>query len=181
MPVVLAGRERPTYSHAARPPRAECVVQQELDHIVFGEKLRDSRQLVRADLLAGLVHLVLVFLLPELTTPAQAVVGRENLSRQRRQDSLQGLLVLGGKGGGEPSPDGPYARDHRQAAWPWPEAGPAARARARSCFRTARAYRQPTGLAPLKPLLRPGRGHRRPPVPTGCATACSKGASDISP
>ena len=64
--------------HLAGPPGAERVVQQEEDHVVLGEELRDGRQLVGADLHLGLVDLVLLVRLPELVDPAEAVIGLEH-------------------------------------------------------------------------------------------------------
>src|SRR5258708_10917222 len=59
----------------ARAPRAECLVEQEIHHVVFGEQLRDRRHVVRADLVAGRVDPVLSFRLPGLVSPAKALSG----------------------------------------------------------------------------------------------------------
>ena len=68
-------------------------MQQEEDHVVLGEELRDRRQLVGADLHLGLVDLVLLVRLPELVDPAEAVVGLEHRLRQ----TLQQVLHLGAR------------------------------------------------------------------------------------
>ena len=64
-------------------------MEQEEDHVVLGEELRDRRQLVGADLRLGLVDLVLLVRLPELIDPAEAVVGLEHRARQTLQQVLQ--------------------------------------------------------------------------------------------
>ena len=52
-------------------PRAERVVQEKVHHVILGEQLRDRRQLIRADLVAGCVNLVFAVRLPELIAPAE--------------------------------------------------------------------------------------------------------------
>ena len=42
-----------------RPPSAQGVVEEELHHVILSKKLGDGRQLIRPDLLAGGIHLVL--------------------------------------------------------------------------------------------------------------------------
>ena len=49
------------------------------------------------DLVAALVDLVLLLRLPELVDPAEAVVGREDVARQAREQLLQREPVLGGE------------------------------------------------------------------------------------
>ena len=61
------------------PPGAERVVQQEEHHIMLGEQLRDSGQLVGADLVARFIDLLLMLGLPELIDPAQAIISSEDV------------------------------------------------------------------------------------------------------
>ena len=63
-------------------PRAERIVQQEVHHVLFGEQLRNCRQFVSANLVAGCIDLVLPLRLPELIAPAQAIARGEHLDRQ---------------------------------------------------------------------------------------------------
>ena len=72
-------------------------MEQELDHVVLGEELRDGWQRPSVDLLTALVDLVLLLALPELIDPAQAIVGGENLGRQARQQLFQGQPLVDGK------------------------------------------------------------------------------------
>ena len=76
-------------------PSAERVIQEEVHHVILGEQLRDRREFVRANLVAGLIDPLLLLALPELVTPAQAVVGGEDLGREPGQDFLHRLRVLG--------------------------------------------------------------------------------------
>ncbi len=65
-------------------------MQQELDHVVFGEQLRHGRQRAAVDLVAALVHLFLPARLPELVDPAQAIVGQERFAGQAGQQLFRG-------------------------------------------------------------------------------------------
>ena len=81
---------RALQSMASTPPSPDGVVEQEFDHVVLGEELRDRWQGPSVDLLTALVDLVLPLALPELIDPTQAIVGGENLGRQARQQLLKG-------------------------------------------------------------------------------------------
>ena len=62
-------------------PRSESVIQQEVHHVILGEQLRDGRQFIRADLVAGGVDLALLLRLPELVDSAERIGRREHLRR----------------------------------------------------------------------------------------------------
>ena len=71
------------------PPRPDGVVEQELHHVMLGEKLGDGGERPPVDLLAALVDLVLLLALPELVDPPERVVGGEDRDGQARQQLLQ--------------------------------------------------------------------------------------------
>ena len=70
-------------------PRAEGVVQKEVHHVVLGEKLRDGRQFISADLVARGVDLVFAVRLPKLINPAEAVGRHEHITGQIVEHVLQ--------------------------------------------------------------------------------------------
>src|SRR5208337_3204629 len=88
---------RTPQSVASTPPRADGVVDQELDHIALGEELRYRGKRSPIDLMTALVDVVLFLALPELIDPTQAIVGGENLGRQARQQLFEGKAVVGGQ------------------------------------------------------------------------------------
>ena len=53
-----------------RPPRAERVVEEKLDHVMLGEELGDGGQRVGVDLVAGFVDGIFFLGAPELIDPA---------------------------------------------------------------------------------------------------------------
>ena len=63
-------------------------MKEEEHHVVLGEELGHGRQLVRTDLDAALVDLVLLLRLPELIGPAQRVVRGEDRGGQRLEEAL---------------------------------------------------------------------------------------------
>ena len=68
-------------------PRAQRVVQEEVHHVILGEQLRDGRQFIRADLVAGGVDLLLPLRLPELIGPTQGVTGGEAVGGTPSEES----------------------------------------------------------------------------------------------
>ena len=69
------GRGAPRGLDLRRPPRAERVVKQKLDHVMLGEELGDGGERVGVDLVAGFVDRVFFLRAPELIDPAKRVVG----------------------------------------------------------------------------------------------------------
>ena len=80
---------------AGGPPGAQGVVQQEFDHIVFGEELGHRADGAGADLLLAVVHLLFLLALPELIHPAQTIIGGEHRCGQVVDDAFQGVTALG--------------------------------------------------------------------------------------
>ena len=79
-------------------PCAERVVEEEVDHVVFGEELRDRRQLVGANLHAGIVDLLLPLRLPELVGPAEGIAGGEDLLWKGVEEISQSFSIVRWKG-----------------------------------------------------------------------------------
>ena len=69
-------------------------MEEELHHVVLGKELGDGRQFIRADLLAGLVDLVLALRLPELVGPAESIIGEEALGRKGCEQLAQFHLII---------------------------------------------------------------------------------------
>ena len=113
---------------AARPPGAERVLEQEADHVVLGEELGHRRQVGAADLVAGLVDLLLALGLPELVDPAEGVVGRNSAAGRAARIASRRVRSLGGEAdlvGGIVGPEDARAASPRHSG----RRGPTGRAR----------------------------------------------------
>src|SRR5260370_31294200 len=58
-----------------RPPRSKRIFKQKLHHIVLGKELGHLRKIVAANLFPAQVHFLFLFRLPELVSPAKAIIG----------------------------------------------------------------------------------------------------------
>src|SRR5262249_37198205 len=70
------------------PPCTERILEQESNHIVFGEQLGYGPEVGAANLSFGSVYLVLFILLPELIYPAERVISCKYLGRQSGENLL---------------------------------------------------------------------------------------------
>ena len=82
---------------AGRRRRRDRLVEQEVDHVGFGEELGDGGQLGGADFVAGFVDGVFASGLPVLVHPAERVGGGEQRRRQAGEQRGQASGVLGGE------------------------------------------------------------------------------------
>ncbi|KAF5036756.1 hypothetical protein DSECCO2_571790 [anaerobic digester metagenome] len=85
---------KPAFRVERKPPCAERVLEQELDHVRLGEELRHGANVCPLNLPPRLVDLLLLFGLPELVRPAERVLGTEGLRWESLKDPLQGCPVL---------------------------------------------------------------------------------------